>query len=142
MSEPKKKPTLMLASGKKAKTDLVEVAPGQWAAAEIHPDDVPRVGIVRLMRQGDGSYVPILKLSSQYVRMSRELGETVGLHGLSWKSLYRLIGAGFVASSKPTPNVILVDLVSLAAHVESARDPEFWTPARRAQWSQACAEFQ
>jgi len=143
MSEPNKKaPILKLANGREAKTELVEIAPGQWAVGNIHPDDVPRVGLVRLMRQVDGTYLPVLKLHSQYVRMTRDLGENVGLHGLSWKSLYRLIGAGFVESSRPTPNVILVDLVSLAAHVEAARDPEFWTPQRRAIWSQACAEFQ
>jgi hypothetical protein len=144
MSEPNKKspPPLYLPNGKEAKSELIEVTPGQWIASHVHPDDVPRIGLVRLMRQADGSYIPVLKAQSQLVRMTRDLGENVGLHGLSWKSLYRLIGSGFVQSSRPTPNVILVDLASLFAHVEAARDPEFWTPQRRAIWSQAVAEFQ
>lgn len=130
-----------LATGRPAETRLVEIAPGQWAAGDIHPSDVPRYGLVRLMRQTDGSYIPVLKQHSQYVRMSHDLPEQLGLKGLSPKTLYRIIAAGFVASSRPAPAVILVDLLSLSEHVEAARDPEFWTPEKRRRWSDACAEI-
>ncbi len=130
-----------LATGREAATRLSEVAPGQWAAQTIHPDDVPRYGLVRMMRQADGTYLPILKHHSQYVRMTRELPEQLGLKDLPSRTLYRIIAAGFVAHSRPAPNVILVDLVSLTEHVQAARDPEFWTPMRRKQYSDACAEI-
>jgi hypothetical protein len=131
-----------LATGQEAKTRLIEVAPGQWTAPAIEPDDVPRYGIVRMMRQTDGRYLPVLKHYGQYVRMSRDLPEQLGFRGLSSMTLYRLCSAGFVCSSKPGPGVILVDVLSLAEHIEAARDPEFWTPERRKCWSDACASVQ
>ncbi len=130
-----------LATGRSAATPMVEIAPGQWTAGDIHPDDVPRYGLVRMMRQIDGRYLPVLKQHSQYVRMSHDLPELLGLKGLSPKTLYRIIAAGFVASARPAPNVILVDLLSLTEHVQAARDPEFWTDPRRRRWSDAIAEI-
>lgn len=129
-------------TGKVAATRLVEVAPGQWTAPAIDPADVPRFGIVRLMRQQDGSYLPILKHYSQYIKITEGLPEALGYIGLSYTTLYRLCHAGFIKSSKPSPLVILIDILSLADHVEAARDPEFWTPERRRIWSDACAACQ
>lgn len=143
MSEKDKTPRLInLATGEPAKTRLVEVAPGQYAVGEIHPEDVPRFGVVRMMRQGDGSYIPVLKQSGQYVRMARELPDLLGLKGLSSNTLYRLVAAGFVGSSRPAPGVIMVDLLSLCEHIEAAKDTEFWTHERRIRWSNAIAETQ
>jgi hypothetical protein len=127
-------------TGKEMKTDLVEIAPGEWAPGPVDAMDVPRYGLVWLMRQTDGSYLPVLKMHSLYVSMSHELPSQLGLKGFPARSLYRLISAGFVASTCPTPANIMVDLGSLAQHIEAARDPEFWTPERRARWSTAIAE--
>lgn len=128
-------------TGKEMATRLSEVAPGVFEPATIDPADVPRYGLVWLMRQSDGSYLPVLKHHALYVSMSHDLPVQLGLKGLSPKGLYRLIAAGFVACSRTTPGTILVDLGSLAAHIESARDPEFWTPERRKRWKDACAEI-
>lgn len=142
MSQPRSASMINLATGQEAKTRLIEAAPGQWTAETVDPADVPRFGIVRMMRQPDGRYIPVLKHYGQYVRMSRELPESLGFRGLSSMTLYRLCAAGFVACSRPGPGVILVDILSLAEHIEAARDPEFWTHARRQRWSDACASVQ
>lgn len=142
MTNPKTIPLINLATGEAAKTRLSQVAPGEYAAAEIHPDDVPRYGIVRLMRQADGTYVPVLRNHGQYIRISEDLPEKLGLKGIAFKTLYRLVAAGFVACSRPAPNVILVDVLSLSEHLQATRDTEFWTPERRRIWSDACTEVQ
>lgn len=145
MSAPKKKtnpPTLNNAlTGEPMASNLVEVAPNQWVPQGVHPDDVPRYALSWLMRQADGTYMPVLKVHGQYVRMSHELPAKLGLAGLHPRNLYRLVAAGFVASSRIAPNTILVDVLSLAQHIEAARDPEYWTPMRRKQWSDACTEI-
>lgn len=129
-----------MATGAQTRTQLTQIEPGKWIAGDIHPDDVPRYGIVRMMRQADGTYLPILRQHSQYVRMCAELPEQLGLKDLPVRTLYRIINAGFVEISRPAPNVILVDLVSLADHIHAARDPEFWTPMRRKQYQDAIQE--
>lgn len=120
----------LIQDGSAARTQLVEIAPGQYVAPRIAAEDVPRYGLFKLLRQTDGSIFPVLKHYAQHVRMTHDLCTRLGLEGLSKGSLYRLIQAGFVACKRPTPNVILVDLGSLVEHVEATRDPEFWTPER------------
>jgi hypothetical protein len=127
-------------TGREMATDLVEITPGVWEPGTVDPRDVPRYGLCWLMRQTDGSYLPIIKAHALYVSMSHDLPGQLGLKGLSSRSLYRLIAAGFVASTSPTPGTILIDLGSLATHIEAARDPEFWTSERRKRWSDAIAE--
>ena len=139
---PRTAPVKNLATGQDAKTRLIEVAPGQWTAESIDPADVPRYGIVRMMRQPDGRYIPVLKHYGQFQRCTRELPEELGFRGLTYQTLYRLIAAGFVASSRPAPGVVLIDILSLAEHLEAARDSEFWTAERRAIWRDACAAVQ
>ncbi len=127
-------------TGETMATEMVQVAPGVWEPGVIDQRDVPRYGLVWMMRQADGSYLPVLKAHALYVSMSHDLPAQLGLKGLSFRGLYRLITAGFVVSTSPTPKNILVDLGSLAQHIENARDPEFWTEERRRRWSNALAE--
>lgn len=132
---------LAFGSGTEMKSRLSQVSPGVYETLAVHPDDVPRFGLVWMMRQADGSYLPVLRTHSQLVAMSRELPGQLGLKGLSYRGLLRLIVAEFVGSCRATPGVIMVDLASLAAHLEAARDPEFWTPERRKRFSDAIAEI-
>lgn len=126
-----KKPQLInMATGKQADTELVEAAPGVYVAPSVAPEDVPRYGICHLKRQADGSYIPVMKQFARHSRMAADLPERLGLEGLSTRTLYRLIAAGFIAHRRPAPNVILVDLASLAKHLEECADPDFWTPRR------------
>lgn len=136
-----KKPTLFRAdTGKPAATQLVEAAPGVFVAPTVAPEDVPRYGICKLMRQPDGSYIPVLKQYSPHVRMDSNALGNAGLNALSRRTLYRLIAAGFVAHSRPAPNLIMVDLASLAEHLEKTKDPEFWTSARLEQFRRSEAK--
>jgi hypothetical protein len=127
----------LIRNGADAHTALVEVAPGQYAAPGVHPSDVPRYGLVRLMRQPDGTYAPVLKHHGQWMRCGAELLKNCGLEALPLRTFYRLINAGFVKKSRPSPNVILVDLGSLVDHIEASSDPEFWTAERMKQFRQA-----
>ena len=124
----------LINSGNPAHTALVEVAPGQYAAPSVHPSDVPRFGLVRLMRQPDGTYAPVLKHHGQWVRCGTEMLKNCGLEGLPLRTFYRLVNAGFVKQSRPTPNVILVDLASLVDHIHASGDPEFWNEDRLRQF--------
>jgi hypothetical protein len=127
-------------TGEEMKSRLSQVSPGVYEVGSIDPADVPRYGLVWMMRQPDGSYLPVLRTHSQLVAMSRELPGQLGLKGLSYRGLLRLIVAEFVGSCRATPGVIMVDLASLADHLDAARDPEFWTPERRKRFSDAIAE--
>lgn len=135
------KPTLFRAdTGKKAATKLVEAAPGVFVTPTVAPEDVPRYGICHLKRQPDGSYIPVLRQYGSMVRMGRDLLAKAGLEALSLRTLYRLVAAGFVKHRRPAPNLILVDLGSLAQHLEDSADPEFWTAARLEQFRRAEAK--
>ncbi len=127
------KPLIDLASGKPLATGVRQLAPGKFEACEFIPDDAPRYGMVRLMRQTDGSLLPVLKLFGQYRRLAG-LATELGIRDLSQRTLDRLVETGFIQSIRPSPSVILVDMESLCQHLENTRDPEFWTPRRRAQY--------
>jgi hypothetical protein len=137
--DPKKRtPELtLIRSGLPAQTQLVEIAPGHYAAPTVHPADVPRFGLVKLMRQTDGTYLPMLRHHGQWRRCGEDLLKDTGLEAMSYRTFYRLVNAGFVKQTRPAPNVILVDLGSLVDHIEAAGDPEFWTPERRKRFMQA-----
>jgi len=127
----------LIRDGQPAHTQLVEIAPGTFAAPTVHPADVPRFGLVKMMRQPDGTYLPMLKHHGQWRRCGEDLLKDAGLEALPLRTFYRLVNAGFVKQSRPTPMVILVDLGSLVDHLDAASDPEFWTPERRKRFVQA-----
>ncbi len=131
-------PTLIrVTDGQPAATRLAQLAPGCYVPRVIEPADVPRYGIFRLMRQTDGSYVPILKHWGQWRRLDESLWKDLGIADLKKRTLYRLFNAGFIRHSRPSPNVILVDLGSLVDHLAATEDPEFWTPERVSQLQNA-----
>lgn len=127
-------PLTDLVTGKPLKTEVRQIAPGTFEPCDTVPDDAPRYAMVRLMRQSDGSLLPVVKLFGQYRRLVG-LAEDLGIRDLSYRTLKRLVETGFVDSIRPSPSVVLVDMESLCKHIEATRDPEFWTPRRRAQYS-------
>lgn len=129
-----------LLTGKEMASSLSEIAPGVFDSASIDPADVTRYGLAWLMRDTDGRYTPVLKGHSQHVKLSRQLTEQLGFRELSYNGLRRLVHAGFIIGTRITPDVIHIDLASLLAHIEAARDPDFWNRARRKRFSDACAE--
>jgi hypothetical protein len=120
-------------TGKALATQAIHVAPGKVIHAAVAPDDVPRYGVFRMVRQPDGSYLPVLKTFDALMKLDDVL-DMLRIAGLSRRTLARLIETGFVECTWPSPYVRLVNVESLVEHLVAARDPEFWTPARRAQF--------
>lgn len=127
------KPLIDITTGKPLKTAVRQISPGTWEPCDLVPDDAPRYAVVKLMRQGDGSVIPVLNLFGQYRRVAG-LADALGIRGLSQRTLERLVETSFVESIRPAPAVTLVDMASLCRHLEATRDPEFWTDRRRAQY--------
>lgn len=122
-------------------TTLSELTPGAFEEPAVHNADVQRYGLAWLMRQADGRYLPVLKGHSQHVKLTRDLPAQLGFKDLSYRGLLRLVTAGFVASSRITPDVIHIDLASLVAHILATRDPEFWSRANRRKYSDVSTEI-
>lgn len=93
---------------------------------------IPRVGLFDWQPAGDGTFRPIVRIHECMVRAS----EFAPLVGINYLTLHRLIRAGFVEGSQPSPQVILVNATSYFAHQEATRDPDFWTAARRQKYSE------
>lgn len=121
--------------------DLVELAPGQETEVPIPREAVPRYGMVQLMRQSDGTYIPILKTWSETIRLRESTPHDLGLD-VSYMTLKRLIVAGFIKGRLIAPDTCLVDLASLYEHVENCSDFDFWNEERRAEYrSPASKDF-
>lgn len=120
-----------------------EIAPGIYAPSEALPREVvPRYGICQLMRQADGSYLPVLKGWApkwKLVTDPEKIRAALGI-AINYRTLIRLWRAGFIAASMPGPSTTLIDLASLTNHLNATQDPEFWTPERRARYSATVGE--
>lgn len=104
----------------------VEVAPGE-RYVDLPPASVPKAGIVRWVPAGDGTYRPRLQVMETWVRVGN--CEQFGIH-IKRDTLIRLGCAGFIEISQPSPFTPSITIESLLAHIEAARDPEFWTEER------------
>lgn len=93
---------------------------------------IPRIGVFDWQPAGDGTYRPIVRLHECLVKAS----EFAPLVGLNYLTLHRLLRAGFVEGSQPSPQVILVNATSYFLHQEATKDPDFWTPERRRKYSE------
>jgi len=118
-------------------TSSVEVAPGERYAG-IPADIVPKVGIVRWTPVGDGTYRPRLQVLDTWVRTS-ELPQ-FGIH-IPRDTIGRLGAAGFIEISQLSPRCPSVTMESVLAHIESCKDPEFWTEARVAKYRKTFWQF-
>lgn len=119
----------------------VEFMPGR--VAEVPPLEVagvPKYVICRLAKQANGTYAMVPQTWHQMVRMTKKLHMELGLP-CSYKTIYRLVKAGFVKGCLLTTNTLLLDLASLAEHLEKCEvSPEkkpFWTREReeRFRWA-------
>ena len=120
-------------TGKSIAAQSIQIAPGKTIHVATQEEDVPRYGIFRMVRQSDGSYLPVLKTFETLLKLDEVL-DLLRIPGLSRRTLARLCETGFVDCTRPSPNSQLVDVGSLLAHLQAARDPEFWTSQRRAQF--------
>jgi len=108
----------------------VEVAPGE-RYVDLPPATVPKAGIVRWVPAGDGTYRPRLQIMETWVRVGN--CEQFGIH-IKRDTLIRLGAAGFIEISQPSPFTPSITIESLLAHIEAAKDPEFWTEERLATY--------
>ncbi len=65
------------------------------------------------------------------------VSEAAHLANCSTATIYRLYSTGFIAGERATPRKIVIDLESLRAYLEAARDPDFWTEERQHQYASA-----
>lgn len=104
------------------------------------PDHIPvpsRIGVFEWSAQADGAYKPKIRLQNKMVKMSLDVPEELGL-GCSYKTLRRLMIAGFVASEQVSPGQYAFDLQSFYQHRAKVRaDPEFWTGANLRRFMEA-----
>lgn len=119
----------------------VEFMPGRVAEMPAHLLQAPpKYVICRLVKQPNGMYAPVPMEWSPMVRMSRELHRELGLP-CSHQTLYKLVKAGFVRGSLPSPWVLMIDVASLIEHFEATivnpDAPKFWTAQKIADFREA-----
>jgi hypothetical protein len=104
---------------------LIEIAPGVKVAPVPH-DEQARILVLDLEPQANGTLRPVARVRGRRVRLTREGLPALGISA-GYKTLRRLIAAGFVRGEQPAPGVIQMDLESYFEHERATVDPEFWT---------------
>ena len=104
---------------------LVEIAPG-IKIAPVPDADQARILVLELEPQANGTLRPVARVRGKRVRLTREGLPALGISA-GYKTLRRLILAGFVRGEQPAPGVIQMDLESYFEHERATADPEFWT---------------
>lgn len=111
----------------------IHISPEEAARRVIDAPALPKLGVFRWQPAGDGTYRPIYRIHEPMIKTV----ELASLLGLSNWTLIRLVRSGLVDGAQPSPNIILVNVASYFEHQEATKDPDFWTPAKRAAFSQA-----
>jgi hypothetical protein len=104
---------------------LVEIAPGV-KVAPVAGTDQARVLVLDLEPQANGTFRPVARVRGKRVRLTRDGLPALGISA-GYKTMRRLIAAGFVRGEQPAPGVIQMDLESYFEHERATADPEFWT---------------
>jgi hypothetical protein len=108
------------------------LGPGDIVNLSNIPADTSRYGVVRMVRNADGSYTPLIKTYTRWMRLNATTLIELNLHGaLSRDTIQRLIDCGIIKTSMPSPQVTLIDVDSLLTHLENTRTPGWWTEERR-----------
>lgn len=126
-----------LPSGKKIRA--VEVAPGFLVADLPDGHECPIYGFISMESIGDQKFVAKVKIWPALLRLSENATEVLGLGMMNPRILKRLAFAGFIETIQFTPGTTLLNLESFFRHLDAAKDPEFWTPARLELYKQATA---
>jgi hypothetical protein len=109
---------------------LIEIAPGV-RVVPVADAEQARILVLDLEPQANGSYRPVARVRGKRVRLTREGLPALGISA-GYKTLRRLIAAGFVRGEQPAPGVIQMDLESYFEHERETADPDFWTRANGA----------
>ena len=104
---------------------VVEIAPGV-TVAPLEADDATRLVVVELEPQGNGLYRQVGRVRGRRVLLTLENLRALGI-AAPYKTLRRLIYAGFIRGESISPAVVQMDLESYFEHERLAADPEFWT---------------
>ncbi len=122
---------------------LAELAPGLWACGT--PEwEMPTHAVCKLIPgEQPGTWKLEPEVAPGWVRMCEDIGEKLGIKGLSSMTMRRLMQAGFVEHARPAPGCIFIHLESLHAHFRATRNDcaepsSFWTPERRRAWQETC----
>jgi hypothetical protein len=102
---------------------MAEVAPGV-KVAPLAKEHVPELAVIKWQAIGDGTYRPVVIINETDIRVSK----AAKVLDIDYKTLLRLIRAGFIKSTQPAPRWLHMSLSSWFDHVERVRkDPEFWS---------------
>ena len=100
---------------------VCEPAPGRRVAL-VDAESLPTHGIVKMLRQTDGRYLPVVTRYGKLVRLSDQLPRELGIE-IHPRVLKRLVSSGLVRGSRPGPDTLLIDLGSLLDHPKRTQDP-------------------
>jgi len=103
----------------------IEVAPERSIVAAPDDTEMPKVGIVSWQKIGPNEYRPVVRIHERWIRLTTDTPEKLGM-GINYRTLSRLITAGFIDSRRPSPSCTLFSLESWESHIEACADPEFW----------------
>jgi hypothetical protein len=122
---------------------LAELAPGIWVCGTPEWEMPTHVVCKLVSGKEPGTWTLEPEVAPGWVRMSDDIGEKLGMRGLSHMTLRRLMQAGFVEHSRPAPGCIFIKLESLREHFrrthnDCAEPSSFWTAERRRNWQETC----
>ena len=89
---------------------------------------------VDLVPVGDGSFKAIPRKPVELASVA----QAAKLTGVPRDTIYSLYRAGFIEGTQASPRKITIFLATLYAHIEAAKDVEFWTPERRQCFDTSC----
>ena len=104
----------------------IEVVPGKTVMPAPDDLDIPKIALVSWQKIGPSEYRPVVRIHERWVRLTQDLPEKLGM-GIDYSTLQRLIKGNFIASRRPGPSAITIDLESWFAHLAANSDPEFWS---------------
>lgn len=118
-----------------------------WASPEaptrltVPGGKVPEYVVCKMEQIREGVYQAKPVTLDLWIKKRPGLCRRFGIE-LSDETLLRLGRAGFVKIHNPAPQVVLVNIQSLLAHLEATQSPRFWTRERRRRYLLACDDLQ
>ncbi|WP_309400595.1 hypothetical protein [Cerasicoccus maritimus] len=108
----------------------VAAAPGE-RVVDLPADCIPRVAVADWQPVGDGTYRPVARIHGCWPR----LNEVHELQlGIRYRTLKRLIIAGFLEGARVSPSCWIFSLESYWDHMKRCQEnPEFWDDAKNKQ---------
>lgn len=106
---------------------------------DLPVESIPRVAVADWQPAGDGTYRPIARIHGCWPRMN-EVHELQ--LGIRYRTLKRLVVAGFVEGARVSPSCWIFSLESYWRHLRRCQeDPEFWEkPANKIAYNRAIGE--